>query len=268
MGQTEIPRSHTKLQQARISLQMNTVCNVVGEPAILQTSVLDVCGLQQLVDHNETRLITRPLRPPTLEPRGEQRISIITAIVRTAVSESMPIAKGWVGGARITALKDTICSGVIVKQQFVRHDQYTGHDSFIQLVDNSIKKVPIAHVNVDPLICQAQWKRYVFKTTFMTIIGNVPGAKSPHQADSDIHTAAVVTRAQAKLKETTIQLTVAQASPLHTVDKERLEELENQHRTLEKYRHLADAMYNSDDQMVRNMKSKMVSSIDCTSIQG
>ena len=74
------------------------------------------------------------------------------------------------------------------------------------------------------------------------------GAKSPHQADSDIHTAAVVTSAQAKLKETTTQLTVPEASPLLTVDKERLEELQNQDRTLEKYRHLAEAIYKSDDQ--------------------
>ena len=40
---TEIPRPHTKLQQARISLKINTVCNVVGEQAILETSELDVC---------------------------------------------------------------------------------------------------------------------------------------------------------------------------------------------------------------------------------
>ena len=33
-----------------------------------------------------------------------------------------------------------------------------------------------------------------------------------------------------------------------TVDKERLEELQNQDRTLEKYRHLAEAIYKSDDQ--------------------
>ena len=80
------------------------------------------------------------------------------------------------------------------------------------------------------------------------IIGNVPRAKSPHQADSDIHTAAVVTRAQAKLKETTTQFTVPEASPLLTVDKERLEELQNQDRILEKYRHLAEAICKSDDQ--------------------
>ena len=35
----------------------------------------------------------KTVRPPTLEPRGKQRVSINTPIVRTAVSESMPIAK-------------------------------------------------------------------------------------------------------------------------------------------------------------------------------
>ena len=115
-----------------------------------------VCQSQRNTSYHKT------VRLPALEPRGKQRVSINTPIVRTAVSESMPIAKGWVGDARIASLRDTGCSGVIVKQQFVKHDQYTGHDGFIQLVDNSIKKVPIARVNVDTLICQAQWKRYVF----------------------------------------------------------------------------------------------------------
>ena len=66
--------------------------------------------------------------------------------MRTAVSESMLIARNWVGDARITALRDTGCSGVTVKQQFVRHDHYIGHDGFIQFFDNSIKKVPISSV--------------------------------------------------------------------------------------------------------------------------
>ena len=60
VGRTEIPRSHTNLQPVRISLKMNTACNVVRDQAILETSVLDVCGLQQFVDHSVTRLITRP----------------------------------------------------------------------------------------------------------------------------------------------------------------------------------------------------------------
>ena len=120
-----------------------------------------VCQSQRNTSYHKTVRLSTP------ELGGKQHVTINKPIVRTAVSESMPIAKGWVGDARITALADTGCSGVIIKQQFVRHDQYTGHDGFIQLVDTSIKKVPIAPVNVDTLICQAQWKRYVFKTPFM-----------------------------------------------------------------------------------------------------
>ena len=115
------------------------------------------------------------VRPPTLEPRGKQRISINTPIVKTAVSESMPIAKGWVGDATITALRYTGCSGVIVKQQFVRHDQYIGHDAFIQLVDYSIKKVPIARVNVDtPYFLGTVVALCLQDAIYDVIIGNVP----------------------------------------------------------------------------------------------
>ena len=84
-----------------------------------------VCRSQRNTSYHKT------VRSPTLEPRGRQRVSVITPILRTAVSESMPIANGWVGDARITAVRATECSGVIVKQQFVRRDQYNGHDGFI-----------------------------------------------------------------------------------------------------------------------------------------
>ena len=133
-----------------------------------------VCRSQRNTSYHKT------VRPPTLEPRGKQRVSINTPIVRTAVSESMPIAKGWDGDARITALRDIRCSGVIVKQQFVRHDQYTGHDGFIQLVDNSIKKVLIARINVDtPYLSGTMEALCLQDVIYDVIIGNVPGGKEP-----------------------------------------------------------------------------------------
>ena len=60
----------------------------------------------------------------------------------------------------------------------------------------TIKKVPIARVNVDtPYLSGTVEALCLQDAIYDVIIGNVPGAKSPHQADFDIHTAAVVTRA-------------------------------------------------------------------------
>ena len=61
----------------------------------------------------------------------------------------MPIVEGRVGNTKVQTLRDTGCSGVIIKQQFVREDQYTREYGFIQLVNNTIRIVPIAHVEID-----------------------------------------------------------------------------------------------------------------------
>ena len=144
-----------------------------------------------------------------LEPKRDVLMSNNTQIVKIAMSKNMLFANGWIGDTKITTLSDTGCSGVIVKQCFVRQDQYTGHEGFIQLVDNSIKRVLIDRVEVDkPYLSGTVEALYLQDTIYDVIIGNVPGAKSPHQSDSDVHLAAKVTRAQAKLKETITQLKV------------------------------------------------------------
>ena len=38
----------------------------------------------------------------------------------------MPVVKGWIGDTAVETLRHTGCSGIVVKKNFVRHDQYTG----------------------------------------------------------------------------------------------------------------------------------------------
>ena len=72
-----------------------------------------------------------------------------TGIRERTNREEMPIVEGRVGNTKVETLRDTGCSGVIIKQQFVREDQYTGEYGFIQLVDNTVRRVPIARVEID-----------------------------------------------------------------------------------------------------------------------
>ena len=46
-------------------------------------------------------------------------------------------------------LRDMGCSGVIVKQRFVTNSQYTGKFGFMQMADNTLRRVPIATVSID-----------------------------------------------------------------------------------------------------------------------
>ena len=56
----------------------------------------------------------------------------------------MPVVTGMLGEATVEVLRDTGCSGVIVKR-----DQLTGELGHVMTVTRTVLKVPIAKVKVD-----------------------------------------------------------------------------------------------------------------------
>ena len=63
----------------------------------------------------------------------------------------MPVLEGRIGHSRVRVLRDTGCSGIVVKQKFVADGQYTGKYGLMQMVDNTLRMVPVpsVHVHVD-----------------------------------------------------------------------------------------------------------------------
>ena len=56
---------------------------------------------------------------------------------------------GYVGPHPVTALRDTGCSSVVVKEKFVRKYQYTGQNRYIIMADNTVKKTELARIYID-----------------------------------------------------------------------------------------------------------------------
>ena len=93
----------------------------------------------------------------------------------------MPVLKGRVGGKTVAVLRDTGCSGVVVKKELVSEDQYTGESSSMLLIDNTVRKVPIA---VDTPYFSGQIEAQCLPDTiYDLIIGNVPGARLVEDPD-------------------------------------------------------------------------------------
>ena len=67
----------------------------------------------------------------------------------TGVRRQMPVVKGRVGEKSVDVLRDTGCSGLVVKRDLVSEDQFTGDFNVMLLIDNSARKVPIAKNVVD-----------------------------------------------------------------------------------------------------------------------
>ena len=61
----------------------------------------------------------------------------------------MPVVKGKIGDRTDDVLRDTGCSGIIVKKELVSEGQFTGDFISMLLIDNTVRKVPIARITVD-----------------------------------------------------------------------------------------------------------------------
>ena len=90
----------------------------------------------------------------------------------------MPVVRGKIGTKSVDLLRDTGCSGVIVKRQYVMDDQYTVRVGLMQMVDNSVIRVPIANVEIDSPYLSGQVQALCPQdAVYDVIVGNFPGAK-------------------------------------------------------------------------------------------
>ena len=100
-------------------------------------------------------------------------------------------------------LRDTGCSGIIVKQKFVKDGQYTGQYGLFQMVDNSytMRKVPIARMEIDtPYLSGTVEALCPPDAIYNFIVGNVLRATAADDPDPQLQLAGVTTRAMAKKK--------------------------------------------------------------------
>ena len=67
----------------------------------------------------------------------------------TEVRSQMPVVKGRVGEKCVDVLRDTGCSGIVVKKDLVSEDQFTGDFNVMLLIDNTARKVPIAKIDIN-----------------------------------------------------------------------------------------------------------------------
>ena len=149
----------------------------------------------------------------------------------------MPVVKGKVGDKTVDVLRDTGCSGIVVKKELVSEEQYTGDFNCMLLIDNTVRKVPIARITVDtPYLSGEVDVQCLPDAIYDLIIGNVPGARSADDPDPNWSEAcAVTTRSQARKEGKHTPLKVASSPKSAIVDKNELVRLQREDKSLEKY---------------------------------
>ncbi|XP_064651627.1 uncharacterized protein LOC135502607 [Lineus longissimus] len=114
---------------------------------------------------------------------------------------SMPVHSGKIDGhpAVLRVLRDTGCSGVVIRKDLVDPARYLGTTQRCTLIDGSTLTVPMAAVAVDTPFYKGKVEAMCMeKPLYDIIIGNIEGAREPGDPDLDWTVAAVLTRAQKK----------------------------------------------------------------------
>lgn len=125
----------------------------------------------------------------------------------------MPVARGYVGDVCVTMLRDTGCSGVVVKKNLVHNEQFTGDVKPCRLIDGTVIHVPMAQIHVDtPYYVGVVEAMCMTSPVYDLVVGNVTGARAVGDVNTewklkhddtvvkDHEVVAVVTRSQKQRK--------------------------------------------------------------------
>ena len=88
--------------------------------------------------------------------------------------------EGMIGGQRVKVLRDTGCSGVVVKKRLVEKGQLTGERKIIARIDNTVVEVPVAKIEVKtPYFSGKVDAMCLEDALYDLVIGNIQGARAP-----------------------------------------------------------------------------------------
>ena len=92
----------------------------------------------------------------------------------------LPTAIGTVNGKEIRVLRDTGCTGVVVRRSLVSDGQMLNKQSGVTLINNYKQRCPMAHINIDsPFFRGSTDALCIDDPAHDTVIGNIEGSKFP-----------------------------------------------------------------------------------------
>ncbi|XP_021346945.1 uncharacterized protein LOC110446230 [Mizuhopecten yessoensis] len=164
--------------------------------------------------------------------------------IKRSGAKGMPIARGCVGDQFVTVLRDSGCSGVVVRRSFVDPGKISNRQQVCSLADATRIQVPVAELDVDTPYFRGTVDAWVLEAPlYDLIIGNVDGARPPDQPDSEWRreynvVQAVETRAQKKREQLGYRpLKVKEGSDIGNLDE--IKEEQQVDPTLSRFRDLA-----------------------------
>ncbi|XP_071964120.1 uncharacterized protein [Antedon mediterranea] len=129
-------------------------------------------------------------------------LPIMTAALNNSISK-MPVYTGCVGSRCVSVLRDSGCSGVVVKKDLVSAEQLTGKEKTCVLIDGTVRNLPVALIQVNtPFFSGNTYALCMNNPIYDLILGNIAGVRAPGNpdptwAERNLEGCSVVTRSQA-----------------------------------------------------------------------
>ena len=85
----------------------------------------------------------------TLEVKSGEKIKVLNGACMAEIKDNLPVLSRKVGGKKVEVLRDTGCSGVIIRRELVDEADFSGEMGHIMTVDRTLKRAPMAKIEVD-----------------------------------------------------------------------------------------------------------------------
>ena len=90
--------------------------------------------------------------------------------------DRLPVCSGKVGGTKVSVLRDTGCSSVVVRAGLVKAEDYTGQYRSCILIDGTVRKCPVASIDMETPYFKGTADALVMETPlYDLILGNFYG---------------------------------------------------------------------------------------------
>ena len=89
----------------------------------------------------------------------------------------MPVLNGLVNGQSVNVLRDTGCSGIVVKQELVEPNQFTDRIQTCMLINGGIIKDPIVKITIDTPYLTKSVRAMCMNPIYDLVVGNVEDAR-------------------------------------------------------------------------------------------
>ena len=108
----------------------------------------------------------------------------VCMVAKLVSCEGLPIKKGWIGDQQVDVLRDTGCTGVIVRASLCKTEDFTRMVKACMMLNGMVTTAPVVKIEVKTPFYSGKLEALAMESPIVDlIIGNISGAKAPSETE-------------------------------------------------------------------------------------